>query len=471
MGKTKMKKVLYLSLCLLVACGSDTDKNMSSSVSAGSQSSSRAFDTSSIAGIGCSWQAASQTDFANIAFPDDSARYWVALVPVTPGNRIRIDGRFPDARYFSFNSYDAALRPTDAIADIEIKPHQGETNPFITGNKKAGGAYTAYLEFGSAPDDKEPNVFYAGNVGLGPISLPNSFLVPIIYRIYLSNEGENFDGGVGLPLISIEMINGEQSFTLPTCDEPILPTFGGILPDFGLNKLLLGVDYPDELLPLPFPTASYPPVTAVFYGLPQTAINIATNVLPPLGQLPFDRMPSTGGGGFLSNIHNAYTTTAFDRSHGKLFLLRAKAPTWRGSPNVGFNREQVRFWSICQNEFITQRFTACSVDEKTPLDDEGFFTVAVSDEADRPQFATNANKISWLPWGPFPDGLLLYRQMLPHPSFAEAIQNVPEGEDLQEVMKQFAPKATYCRVEVFDLPGLTPRQRFERCEQDQALIQ
>jgi hypothetical protein len=467
-----IKPLLILSMTsLLLACGSSNEKADRLSPRSNEPVDSRAMDTSALAGLGCSWQVASQADFANIAFPDDAARYWVALVPVTPGNRIRIDGRFPDARYFSFNSYDAALRPTDAIADIEVIPERGAQNPFSVSNVAAGALYSAYLAYGEVPESREPGTFYAGSVGLGPVNLPNSFLVPIIYRIYVSKTGEFFDGGVGLPLLTIESSNGEQSYTLPTCKEPILPSFGGALPDLGLNALLLGLDYPDELLPLPFPTAVYPPVTSVFYGLPDTAVNIVSNVVPAIRQLPLEQLPATGGGGFLSNIHNAYTTTAFDRSHGNLFLLRAKAPSWRGANQVGFNREQVRYWSICQNEFLTQRYTGCALDEKTPLDQEGYFTVAVSDAADRPQFATDDQGITWLPWGPFPDGLLLYRQMLPHVNFAEAIQNVPKGQDLADVMKDFAPQASYCRRDVFDQPGLTPRQRFERCQQDQMLNQ
>lgn len=470
MIKKALCLTLSLSFTLLLACGS-SNENSAALSSRTDDVSAKAVDTSAIGGLGCAWQAASQADFANIAFPDDAARYWVALVPVTPSSRIRIDGRFPDARYFSFNSYDAALRPMDAIADTEVIPDRGALNPFSVNSVAPGGQYSAFLAYGEVPEARETGIFYAGSVGLGPLSLPNSFLVPILYRVYVSKTGENFDGGVGLPLLTIESLNGEQAYTLPTCNEPILPSFGGALPDLGLNALLLGLDYPDQLMPLPFPTASYPPKTQVFYGLPDTAINIAANVVPAIRQLPLDRLPSTGGGGFLSNIHNAYTTTAFDRSHGNLFLLRAKAPSWRGAGNVGFNDEQVRYWSICQNEFVTQRFTACALDEKTPLDQEGYFTVAVSDPADRPQFATNDNAIAWLPWGPFPDGLLLYRQMLPHPSFVEAIQNVPKGQDLVDVMKDFSPQATYCRREVFDQPGLTPRQRFERCEQDQILNQ
>src|SRR3546814_2445373 len=54
-----------------------------------------------------------------------SATYWVAVVPNVPGTRLRIDGQYPDARYFSFNAYDPALRPIDGIADARIAPDAG----------------------------------------------------------------------------------------------------------------------------------------------------------------------------------------------------------------------------------------------------------------------------------------------------------------------------------------------------------
>ncbi|MEO6697841.1 MAG: hypothetical protein ABIR53_00425 [Paraperlucidibaca sp.] len=470
------KTLLYITACLLAACGGSAGSGSANTTQADSKSDNaatarEAIDTSPMAGLGCSWQAASEADLANIAFPDDAARYWVALVPVTPGNRIRIDGRFPDARYFSFNSYDLALRPTDALADTEVLAAAGEQNPFRVATVAKGGHYSAYLAFGAAPETREAGVFFAGNIGIGPLSTPNSVLVPIIYRVYVSAVGERLDGGVGLPVLSIETTNGEQGLALPTCAEPILPTLGGNLPGLGLNELLLGQDYPDELLPLPFPTAAYPPRTRVFYGLPDTTIDIIGNALPPTNQLPRESLPSTGSGGFLSNIHNAYTTSAFARQYGNLFLLRAKAPSWRGAPNIAFANEQVRYWSLCQNEFATQRYTACRIDKNTPLDSEGYFTVAVSDAAERPVFATDEDGITWLPWGPYPDGLLLYRQMLAHPDFAKAIKHVPKGEALEPTMGAFAPQVTYCRAVIFDQPGLTPRQRFDACAQDQIAAQ
>lgn len=426
-----------------------------------------ATSSDALKGLGCGWIAASDADTANIAFPDKAARYWVALIPMTPGNRLRIDGVYPDARYFSFNSYDLALRPTDAIADRDLKPQAGSRNPFTEQGAPIGGQYTAFLNFGPAPEARPENSFYSGSVGAGPAQIPNGGIVPIIYRTYIGS-GERQDGGVALPLLTLESTTGQVIGTMPTCSEPFLPSLGGLLPKTGLNQRINDADYPNQLA-LPFPTAVYPPISRPFYGLPDTVMNMIINQLgisDQASQLP--ALPNTGSGGFLSNIHNDYTSSAFARRYGNLFLMRAKAPSYRSQNGIAFASEQARYWSLCQNEFATQRYTDCSIDKDTPLDADGFFTVAISDTAERPQAATAAQGITWLPWGAYPDGVLLYRQMLVNDSFEQAIKRVPRGTDMREIMGDYAPQTTYCRPEIFDQAGLTPKQRFDACQADQA---
>lgn len=423
-------------------------------------------NTDVLKGLGCSWLVASDADTANIAFPDKAARYWVALIPMTPGNRLRIDGFYPNARYFSFNSYDLALRPTDAIADRDLTPQAGARNPFSDAGAASGGRYTARLNFGPAPKLRAQNSFYTGNVGVGPAQLPNGVLVPIIYRTYVGS-GTHQDGGVALPTLTLESTSGQVLGTLPTCTEPFLPNLGGLAPKTGLNQLINTTNYPDTLA-LPFPTAMYPPITRPFYGLPDTAMNIVIDQLglgAQASKLP--ALPSTGGGGFLSNLHNDYTSSGFARRYGSLFIMRAKAPSYRSQAGIAFGQEQMRYWSLCENEFATQRYTDCSMDHDTVLDAEGYFTVTISDSATRPQAATAANGITWLPWGAYPDGLLLYRQMLVDDNFAQAIKRVPKGTDIKTVMGEYAPQTTYCRPEIFDQANLSAQQRFAACLADQ----
>lgn len=464
---------------LLAACSSE-DSRLAASPGASpsgngnvlsSESLLQAMGTESPLGLGCGWLAASDPDKANIAFPDSEAKYWVAAAPVSPQTRLRIDGRYPDARYFSYNAYDVALRPTDAVADFELMPvgNGPDGNPFARKGAKPGGQYTAYLEYGPSPAQnpdvvRNANTFYTGEIGLGPLNVPNALAV-FMYRVYVSNAGEFFDGGVGLPTLTLETADGSRELgTLPNCAEPLLPNAGGALPPLGLNELLLGLDYPNQLA-LPFPTATQPPSSVKFFSLGDTVFRILGNVTGQDTSMAGSRVDS-GSGGFLSNIHNAYTTTAFDRSGGSIALVRGKAPTYRGQDGVEFGEEQLRYWSLCANEFITQRFTDCAADFQVPLDDQGYFTVVISDPADRPANATAENGFLWLPWGPYPDQLLLYRHMLHNPDFNEAIQNVEKGDELGQTMKDFAPVGIYCEPSVFT-QSMRSGEVFALCEQDQ----
>src|SRR3546814_16715097 len=96
-------------------------------------------------------------------------------------------------------------------------------------------------------------------------------------------------------------------------------------------------------------------------------------------------------------------------------------------------------------------------------DSLGFFTVVVSDAADRPINAVRTNDITWLPWGPYPDGLLLYRHLLPNPAFAQAIQNVPYGSDPDAVMGDYFPQVAYCTPATEGAAGSQSRDAFHAC--------
>lgn len=446
---------LLLAALMLPACGGDSDnladaaQGGSSQPAAGDSDSERA---SVPAGLGCGWQFVSDINTTNVAFPDESAQYWVALIPQLPQTRLRIDGRYPAVRYFSYNVYDPLLRPVDAIADVELQSNEA-------------GGYTAYVEFSGKPEQPAINTIYAGETSLGAQAVPNPALTGIIYRTYVPDEGFDFDGGVGLPLLTLEMADGETEL-LPyaDCDEPLLPNLGGNLPDPGINNLLLTIDFPEELGVIRFPMATYPPATRVFYGLGPTAVNILSNALPaPLPPEVEENVPLGDGGGFLSNRHNAYTSTTFSRNDGNIFLLRGKAPSYAGNPRLAGGVEDMRFWSVCQNEFVTQRYVGCMADHQAVLDEHGYFTVVVSDAADRPANASEANNINWLPWGPFPDGLLIYRHMLPSAHFGPAIQNVPKGTDPREIMGEYLAVGAYCSASTFEAAGGSAGQIFAAC--------
>ena len=419
-------------------------------------------------GLGCGWQFASNIDTMNIAFPDESAKYWVALVPMLPQTRVRIDGYFPDARYFSFNVYDGLLRPTDAIADSELIPAEVGRNSAVEEMAAWGDAYTAYVEFTPPPAERAANTVYAGEMQLGPQPIPQPALTAIFYRIYVPGEDKEFDGGVGLPLLTYEMADGSQEI-VPTgnCAEPLLPTLGNNLPSAGANDLLRDTGFPDEVvsnLPLYLGLGDTSAKSQVFYGLTGTAFNIMRGILGlPIPEGIEHSIPLGGGGGFLSNKHNHYLTNLFTRSYGNVALVRAKAPTFRSQQGVGFGEEQLRYWSICQNDLPTQRYVGCYADYQIELHDDGYFYVMVSDAEDRPSNAEQSNAINWLAWGPYYDSLLIYRHMLADPDFAETISNVPAGTPPIEVMGEYLTEPAYCTTEIVESAGNNPADIFAAC--------
>jgi hypothetical protein len=393
---------------------------------------------------GCSWLVVSNPDLINVAFPDEAATYWVATLPALPGARLRIDGRYPQARYFSFNVYDPALRPVDAITDYQILPRVAGTNPYQDAGAAAGGGYVAYVVDGATPDPRATNTLYTNVVRApgGAGGLPNPSIT-LIYRIYLPEIDGS--GGVPLPQLTLETADGATApVSFAQCDP--LPPDG--LPSL-LNEAIRDASYPPGVDVVPVPIAPSEPRITRFYGLPETLRVLASNAVGfdlPLQQIT----ASDTGGGFLSNVDNAYVTTMASRDKGALYIVRARAPVWAREPvDAPLGDAQLRYWSICSNEFVSQRFVACLADHEVALDDAGYFTVVVSDPDQQPANAVagqgSLGGMNWLPWGgAYADSVLIYRHMLPSPQFAEAIQNVPYGTPVEDAMGEYAPRAVYC---------------------------
>lgn len=467
--KTQMLVALTATLILAgCAAGTDTapsDEPRNAPSNPGHTGEDRAENP---AGLGCGWEVASNIDTMNVAFPDESAKYWVALVPMLPQTRLRIDGYYPDVRYFSYNSYDGLLRPTDAIADSEIVPNDGGRNSAAEEDAPWGDAYTAYLEFSAPPEERAPNTIYAGEMQLGPQAVPQVLLTALFYRVYVPAEDKEFDGGVGLPLLTLETADGEQELLpMGNCVEPLLPTLGGNLPSAGVNELLEETGLPDDIfsnLPFYLGLGDTSARTNVFYGLSGTVFNILRGLLGlPVPDGIEHSIPVGGGGGFLSNKHNAYSTNLFTRNYGNVALIRAKAPSFRSEEGTPFGEENVRYWSVCQNDLPTQRYVGCYADYQMVLNDDGYFYVMVSDAEDRPANATAENHLNWLAWGPYFDSLLIYRHMLPNPAFEETISKVPQGTPPEDIMGEYSPQPAYCTQAIVESAGDNPADVFAAC--------
>ena len=105
----------------------------------------------------------------NIAFPDTSALYWVTPFAIDQAATIIVNGEFPDARYMSWNAYDASLTTYDingvksGLPDFAIVPDAGSVNCAADYQLKpdADGYYTVVA---SAAKDRPANATDAKGV-------------------------------------------------------------------------------------------------------------------------------------------------------------------------------------------------------------------------------------------------------------------------------------------------------------------
>ncbi len=390
--------------------------------------------------VGCSWPAKIDADTLNFAYPDESATYWVTRFVAIPGAHLEIRGTYPNARYFSYHAYDELQRPVGSLADLEIAPDPGSSNPFVTPGTSPGGAFTAHVAFTAKPETPAPNTLYAGATADG---LPNPAGF-ILMRVYTPDDASDPAGGQPLPLITL-VLPGDVRIPFAACD-PLPPATGGTVTD-----AIREDSFPDAMPRVfPFVPTEQTPEFRRFYGLDR----VLWDRVPP--NPVTDAVPRFQGG-FLSNQHIAYLYRILSREFGDVFVLRAKAPTFPDTRAGDDPTEpaQVRYWSICQNELATQRYIACLADHQSVIGGDGFMTFVISDPADKPSdSALAAHAANWIPWGGvFYDGLVIYRHMLPAASFAEAIQNVPEGADAATIMGDYFPRSGYCTTAAFEESG------------------
>ena len=382
----------------------------------------------------CFWRSRSNPQGGGVAYPDEFATYWLLEAALPPGAALELKGSYPRTRYASFNAYDAALRPVDALADVDIKPDAGSTNTFRTGARRDAKqrSYTLSVVADSVPATRAPNTLYNGVAGV-----PNP-LVTMLYRTYVPDRGLGPDGGVGLPQVAVVLADGTRLEGEDAC------TVGR---ENNRPDPVPGLDGPDGVQG----AATNPVTWHRFTDAPSAVVDPVIDVVAgPEGESP---LPRTGGGGYLSNRDNAYVLATADRANGRVLVITGKAPTvprTLAGPRV-MPRGQLRYWSFCTNEQASTRFYDCAYDEQVPLDREGRYTVVVSTPADRPATATAACGVSWLAWGPQPQALVILRHMLPDPGFAEAIQRAqPERE--RTTMRDYLPVGTHTTTAGFRSP-------------------
>ena len=154
----------------------------------------------------CFWAACSDPNAANTLYPDSYATYWVASINIPAGGQVILKGRYPHARYLSFNLYNPRLEPLDALADVEIAPNASSAQPYAVNARRDATPrdYTVSIVAGVRPDDaalRAPNTLYSFQA-VGAQRQPSNQAV-ILYRIYVEDQGR---GGPGFYSSLVEIM-------------------------------------------------------------------------------------------------------------------------------------------------------------------------------------------------------------------------------------------------------------------------
>jgi hypothetical protein len=393
----------------------------------------------------CAWAAKAGKDIQNIAYPDTSATYWALTYSLAGGEHLVIHGQFPEARYASFITYAPTGGALGVLTDRDIDPDPGSTNPFRGQGAGEPGKRSYTIEVRgdagddpnaltsvSVPDSPSPSnttTTAGGATTAPPRELPMPPIVlgsgggdgergTLLYRVYVPTDAGDPLGGAPLPEVSIATDGGGEETPVPTCAKPAAsPNGKAIVEQFGPA------------------TDTEPPATPIFIRPGRNANNL------------------------FPNPDNVYVATIVRDRPGEVVVVRAKAPTFpdtaAGDPVTG--DEQVRFWSLCTNEYRKPYpVTECARDDQVPLDDQGMFTFVISTPQDRPANATEADGVVWLDIGDTTyDSVLLFRHMLASPTFAEAATKLAPGALATSTMGPYAPVGAYCTRATFEEGGAT----------------
>jgi hypothetical protein len=407
----------------------------------------------------CFWLRgpASADPYINIAYPDAATFYWAAVFTMPPGSKLSLEGQFPHARYMSLISYDEAGRPIESVADYLIKPKPGSTNPFLQGaDRNAAQREYALGVVDGRPDPSQKTGMNLVGEHRDVINTPK-YGPPgqqvILYRIYVTDKGTDETGNAGLPVPVLTLADGKVLRGTEAC--PSLKTRQALLLDPA--AMAVPMDMYTKMLS-----------EAAKFGPTFPATN------PPTWHQQLDREalygiylnkpPADGArkseGGFYPNLDNQYIRAIINRKHGKVFMLRAKAPstprTLKGDATMGTG--DLRYWSYCSNQgFANTRVNACVHDENVPVGPDGFYTIVLSRKADRPRNAIAQCGVAWLPMADDGDGavdddvtVLQLRHMLGTSNFANAVQGVSKPGAEEKDMGAYFPRGRYMTPNQFE---------------------
>ena len=276
-----------------------------------------------------------------------------------PNIGFKIQGEFPNARYFSYNVYGTDRNSTASLFDTEIKSEVCSTNPFNNMTSETPGnnnLYTIFVVPESVSEfDTEDNVLKFID-GEDKITLMLRYYVP---------QG-NDQAGVPLPTLEVFDLDTKEPVTIPETNDILTVT-------------------------------------------PQTLARIdAAYAFQIDNKVRFYRGDATG---LYPNNDNKYVRTFLNFDNDDVYIIRWKSPIV--PTNVAeYETAEVRYTSMNFGDNLTKNYDGIYDDEYT-VDEDGFVTMVIADEnTDLRTKAENAGYY-FMPWSaPGNKGYLVYRHLL-----------------------------------------------------------
>lgn len=410
----------------------------------------------------CFWIGPATYESYNIAYPDEGAVYWTSSFQIPDDAAyLELAGKYPNARYFSFNAYDVLTQPIDALADIDIIAQSG-ANPFVS-EDASGGLYTVKVISRARP--KHPSERIQNALYLGDDNIRNDAL-PVIFRIYVPAKSTDLTGGADLPVPTLVKNDGSRIHGQAMCDMLKSPVPGTVertvpsvvMPQETYSKLLR-----DEMAGEGFPAEQDVQWTRFWGG------DVEVSRLIPGHSLLLKALEDAKDGkrkiqsGFYANAHNQYISAYISEKFGNVLVLSGKLPrTPESGWSVSREKFDLRYWSLCTNEsLVTTRYAACVLDSDVVLNEDRTYTIVVSKQENRPVNAREECGVTWLDWGDNGDGagntdlaFLILRNMLGK-DFQNSVQNIndPTPVGVQEAMADYYPATRYSSKAEFEAGG------------------
>ena len=388
---------------LLTGCGGP-----STPVDTGGPGSSSGGTSTADLVYGCNWLFESDAQTANIEYPDTNAVYWVAAIPdsIPSGDQIEVASTSATARYFSFAIYTEDGEAEGSASDAAIFG----TDSTPANAVAAGQSYTVSVIY-SATAASSGNTLVANPTKVSPRAPAHKYL---LYRLYLPTSGAADFGN--LPVLTYVAASGTRTPLASTPDQAscntILNNINKLLSGGGSSSGASSSSSSGGLTPAP---AVKPPKMAVY----RSSL------------------------GLFLNKDSHYMDEKTNDTLGDMLIVRGKAPAFA----TGSQTPQVRYWSICSDEFHAPHKTvACLADQNAQIDADGYYNVIIS--VNTPP-AGYQSAFDYLPWGADAFGEPIYRQLLANPSFSQSIasSSIVLGPALS--MGAYYPGTTYCSNSVF----------------------